>query len=43
MDTAVHLTPEHHARRRRGQGQGRYQDLNFFYGATKALKNITCR
>src|SRR5476651_2817038 len=42
MDTAVHLNPEHHAISGAGdKAKIDIKDLSFFYGATKALKNIT--
>jgi phosphate transport system ATP-binding protein len=42
MDTAVHLAPEHHAAPAAiEKTKIDIRDLNFYYGASKALKNIT--
>src|SRR3954471_2316627 len=42
MDTAIHLSPEHHAANGAGdKAKIDIKDLSFFYGATKSLKNIT--
>jgi phosphate transport system ATP-binding protein len=42
MDTAVHLAPEHHAATAAiEKTKIDIRDLNFYYGASKALKNIT--
>ncbi|MCU1386529.1 MAG: phosphate transport ATP-binding protein PstB [Acidobacteria bacterium] len=42
MDTAVHLAPEHHAPAPATEKTKiDIRDLNFYYGASKALKNIT--
>src|SRR6195952_3284128 len=42
MDTAVHLAPEHHAVAGAAEKiKVDIKDLCFYYGATKALKNIT--
>ncbi len=42
MDTAVHLAPEHHAATAAPEKTKiDIRDLNFYYGASKALKNIT--
>ncbi len=42
MDTAVHLTPEHHAPAAAlEKTKVDIRDLSFYYGASKSLKNIT--
>ena len=42
MDTAVHLAPEHHAASGMVEkSKVDIKDLNFYYGASVALKNIT--
>ena len=42
MDTAVHLAPAHHAAPAHAEKvKVDIQDLNFFYGDSRALKNIT--
>src|SRR6201989_432111 len=42
MDTAVHFVPEHHAAANAGEkAKIDIKDLNFFYGTSKALKNIS--
>jgi phosphate transport system ATP-binding protein len=42
MDTALHLAPEHHAPAAAAEkAKVDIKDLNFYYGASKALKNIT--
>ena len=42
MDTAVHMTPEHHAMPGAvDKAKVDIKDLCFFYGASKSLKNIT--
>src|SRR6266550_976486 len=40
MDTAIHMTPEHHAAAME-KAKVDIKDLSFYYGATKSLKNIT--
>jgi phosphate transport system ATP-binding protein len=43
MDTAVHMSPEHHAAASSATEKAKIdiKDLSFFYGASKALKNIS--
>jgi len=41
MDTAVHLTPEHHAAAGAQKTKVDIKDLSFYYGTAKSLKNIT--
>jgi len=42
MNTAIHMTPEHHAQASRAEkAKVDIKDLCFYYGATKSLKNIT--
>ncbi len=42
MDTALHLAPEHHANPAAAEKTKiDIRDLSFYYGASKALKNIT--
>ena len=41
MDTAVHLTQEHHAAPAADKAKVEIKDLNFYYGANKALKSIS--
>jgi phosphate transport system ATP-binding protein len=42
MDTAIHMTPEHHAQSEAAEKvKVDIKDLSFFYGPTKSLKNIT--
>ena len=42
MDTAIHMHPEHHvASGNREKVKVDIKDLSFYYGASKALKNIS--
>ena len=41
MDTALHITPPHHAPAAAEKIKVDIRDVNFYYGASKALKNIT--
>src|SRR5450755_1450529 len=40
MNTAIHMAPEHHAAFAE-KSKVNIKDLNFYYGTSKALKNIT--
>src|SRR3569832_2166437 len=42
MDTAIHIQPAHHDRGAVGdRAKGDIRNLNYYYGTSKALKNIT--